>query len=235
MSRRVPPLLALTGLVTAEVLAVVTLHGLARIDGLGGPGTDPVGWLRTASSEDAVAGSLRLVALALAWWLLLSTAAYALAGLARVPALVRVSGVVALPGIRRCVQRALAASFLTSATLTGGISVAGAGESPPTRTVEVRDGRAIEAVPDLSPTPPTTTPPPAPPAPDPPPVPAEPPRQHVVAPGDSLWTIAVRQVADDGDVTPYWTRLVDANRHTLRSGNPNLIHPGEVVELPPLA
>ena len=29
-------------------------------------------------------------------------------------------------------------------------------------------------------------------------------------------------------------RVVALNRHRLRSGNPDLVYPGEVVELPPL-
>jgi len=29
-------------------------------------------------------------------------------------------------------------------------------------------------------------------------------------------------------------RVVELNRTRLRSGNPNLVYPGEVVELPPL-
>jgi nucleoid-associated protein YgaU len=55
---------------------------------------------------------------------------------------------------------------------------------------------------------------------------------HVVAAGESLWTIAAARVAPGADVAPYWARVVDANRQSLRSGNPNLIYPGEVVELP---
>ena len=35
------------------------------------------------------------------------------------------------------------------------------------------------------------------------------------------------------DVAAYWLRVVELNRHRLRSGNPNLVYPGEVVELPP--
>src|SRR5688500_16095447 len=112
MPRRVLSLLTLVGVLPAEALAVVALHRIAGVDGLGGPGAVPVRWLRTASPEDVVAGSLRLVALALAWWLLLATTAYALAGVARAPALVRASGGLALPGSRRCVDRALAAAFL---------------------------------------------------------------------------------------------------------------------------
>jgi hypothetical protein len=36
------------------------------------------------------------------------------------------------------------------------------------------------------------------------------------------------------DIAPYWLRVVEINLPRLRSGNPNLVYPGEVVELPPL-
>lgn len=69
-----------------------------------------------------------------------------------------------------------------------------------------------------------------------------PPRTHVVVPGDNLWRIAAAEVARvdgteraaDAAVLPYWRALVDANRATLRSGDPAVIVPGEVITLPPL-
>ena len=82
-------------------------------------------------------------------------------------------------------------------------------------------------------------------APAPPPdAPAAPARagasaHHVVRRGESLWTIATAEVARvrggpaaDDAVARYWTRVVAANRATLRSGDPSLIFPGEVVALP---
>ena len=62
---------------------------------------------------------------------------------------------------------------------------------------------------------------------------------HTVESGDSLWLIADRHVrAAVGDaattftVTAYWRQVIDANHGTLRSGDPNLIFPGEIVLLP---
>jgi nucleoid-associated protein YgaU len=54
---------------------------------------------------------------------------------------------------------------------------------------------------------------------------------HVVQPGENLWQIA-RTVAGASDVMPYWHALVAENQATLRSGNPNLIFPGEILRLP---
>jgi nucleoid-associated protein YgaU len=65
------------------------------------------------------------------------------------------------------------------------------------------------------------------------------PATHLVVEGDNLWRIASARLAarygrvpSDAEVVAYWRRLIDANRATLRSGDPNLIFPGEVVALP---
>jgi nucleoid-associated protein YgaU len=65
-------------------------------------------------------------------------------------------------------------------------------------------------------------------------------RVHVVVPGDNLWLIARAEVSrasgtdqpTDAQIAPYWQRVMAANRTTLRSGDPSLIFPGEVVALP---
>jgi nucleoid-associated protein YgaU len=63
--------------------------------------------------------------------------------------------------------------------------------------------------------------------------------KYVVHAGDSLWGIARAEVTrsgggqvDDAAIARYWLRVVAANRATLRSGNPSLIFPGEIVTLP---
>jgi hypothetical protein len=66
------------------------------------------------------------------------------------------------------------------------------------------------------------------------------PGMHVVMPGDNLWSIARATLAarglpsDDAHVVPYWRALIEENRATLRSGDPSLIYPGEIVSLPPI-
>jgi nucleoid-associated protein YgaU len=66
---------------------------------------------------------------------------------------------------------------------------------------------------------------------------------HVVVSDDHLWGIAAAHLrelgVESGDPSPstvarYWSTVISANRATLRSGNPNLIFPGEVVVLPAL-
>nr|MBO2498495.1 hypothetical protein [Acidimicrobiia bacterium] len=63
----------------------------------------------------------------------------------------------------------------------------------------------------------------------------------VVEPGDNLWVIAERRLADvlgrpprDSETAPYWMRVVEENRGRIRSGDPDLIFPGEEIVLPDL-
>jgi nucleoid-associated protein YgaU len=57
----------------------------------------------------------------------------------------------------------------------------------------------------------------------------------IVRRGDHLWKISARRLgpdADDDHIAPYWRQVIDVNTPRLRSGDPDLIYPGEVVELP---
>jgi nucleoid-associated protein YgaU len=57
----------------------------------------------------------------------------------------------------------------------------------------------------------------------------------VVERGDHLWKISARHLeeVDPGSrIAPYWRAVVDLNRPRLRSGDPDLIYPGELIELP---
>jgi hypothetical protein len=61
------------------------------------------------------------------------------------------------------------------------------------------------------------------------------------APGDSLWTLARDHLTAVGNGEPstrqvveYWERVKEANRHRLRSGDPDVIEIGEPIILPPV-
>lgn len=63
------------------------------------------------------------------------------------------------------------------------------------------------------------------------------PESVVVEKGDHLWKISERHIdemAPEREVAPYWREVVEVNTPSLRSGDPDLIYPGEVVELPPM-
>jgi hypothetical protein len=121
----------------------------------------------------------------------------------------------------------------------------------------VRTGRSAEPQPAPS-APPSTTSPSVPPttppsvtpvvprtlaAPPPPPSAPSTGATHTVAPGEHLWSIAAARVAvrtgraaDDltsAEIAPYWSRVVEMNRSRLRSGDPSLVYPSEIIELPP--
>jgi hypothetical protein len=67
---------------------------------------------------------------------------------------------------------------------------------------------------------------------------------HRVVGGDNLWTIARDYLSSqrsggsgrptNHEVAAYWVKVVEANRDRLRSGDPDLIYPGERVVLPPV-
>jgi hypothetical protein len=298
----------------ALVAAVVTLHRLGREPGLHVPLDHLDSWLRTTPPTDAVLGIARLVGLAAAWWLLGSTVLYTVARLSRRSSAQRAVRWVTLPGVRRWIDRALAASLVAGTVLGSGgaavahvagdpeaaVAVATTPTPPPVRTGRAGDPAAIATTTTTTPDegrseravgPAPDSPTPVEPAPDPPasdapgapdeppdspappvdtpglptPVPAEPapdpaapipggqvpgsrvPRtqasvSHVVVPGDSLWSIAAAHLAavagrvepSDAEITRYWVEVCAVNRARLRSGNLDLIFPGEVVDLPPI-
>ncbi len=57
----------------------------------------------------------------------------------------------------------------------------------------------------------------------------------VVAKGDHLWKISARRLgveAPESHIARYWLEVIEVNTPRLRSGDPDLIYPGEIVELP---
>jgi hypothetical protein len=71
------------------------------------------------------------------------------------------------------------------------------------------------------------------------------PARHTAVAGDDLWSIAAARLAQvtgrpvaslsDADVAAYWAQVCDANRGRVRSGDLNLIFPGEEIALPPIS
>lgn len=71
---------------------------------------------------------------------------------------------------------------------------------------------------------------------------AQPSDRWTVETGDHFWGIALEVLGDswgrtpgDHEVGPYWSELIEANRHRLVAPeNPDLIYPGQVMTLPPV-
>ena len=59
--------------------------------------------------------------------------------------------------------------------------------------------------------------------------------QVVVERGDHLWKISARHLGPDTpdhEIAPYWVEVIDTNLPRLRSGDADLIYPGESIEMP---
>ena len=130
-------------------------------------------WAAETPPEDAVVAVARLVGLAAAYWLLVSTTLYCVARASRIPALMSGVGWMALPGMRRLVDGAVAASIMGGAVFGGGVAHAAEQPLPPPLVQQV--GQTVEAAsgvhvyvpvpagdPTVAPTTTTTTGPPAP-------------------------------------------------------------------------
>jgi LysM domain len=60
--------------------------------------------------------------------------------------------------------------------------------------------------------------------------------------GDNLWKIAATELADarhtepgNAEIASYWLAVIEANEPTIKSGDPDLIYPGETITLPTIA
>ena len=100
------------------VAAVIALHRLGSLDWLRIDFADLDGWARRSRVEDAFAAVLRYVALAGAYWLAISSAAYLLARLSGIARLIDATAVLTLPAVRRVTDR-LVIGTLAISTLAG--------------------------------------------------------------------------------------------------------------------
>ena len=248
------------GLVVLEVALVFALHALGRLEGFAIDWSDPAGWLDTVAFEDAVGAVVLMVALVMAYWLLLSTLAYLAASMSGRPGTMGAVGWLTLPPVRRLVRRAVALSIAASAVagplapavanLTGGGSVpvvievdeGGRLHSPGGPGAPADEDRSdIVVPPHLDPRPPpiNTQEPERSPGADPS-VDGSHNHSVVVRRGDHLWSLSERHLAQvlgrsdlgEHEIARYWVRVIETNRGTIRSGNADLIYPGEVIELP---
>jgi hypothetical protein len=201
----------LSGSIVALVVAIVLLTRVS----ISGP-----------DQAVSAVGGLRLVALALGWYLVAAIACGLLARLTRSVSLVRTFDVVTLPAVRKVLNGALGLSMMTGVIVNSPAAWAAPERpSPPPVMQLVQDA-----------------PQPAPPVAATAPAPQAAPEDWLVSPGESFWEFAEQQLAThwsrpptDAEIVPYWHTLIEANRSRLRTGDPNLIFPGQRFVVPPVA
>jgi hypothetical protein len=219
----------LTLLLALETAAVLTLALAQRV-----VVPDSV---RAATPSEVMTFGLWVGALAVAGWLLASTLALCAVEVlpAVPPRLHRAVAGCAPRVIRVLVTRTVAFSVLASITATP--AVAATDEDMP----GVRTGRETNPTPEVTPDPQPAVPEPVATEPTPTPIGGRRFAEHRVEPGDNLWSIAADHLRahgagepSDPEIARYWITVIDHNRPTLRSGDPDLIYPGEIVTLPQL-
>jgi hypothetical protein len=199
-------------------------------------------WVDDRGPAAAAVSVARLLAEVTAWYVLGVSAVHGVAGTVRSPAASRAADALTLPAIRRLVHAGLGVGLVAATT----VAPAGAGtpERGTARMVPVlvpaggapAGGGTATMRPTPVPAHPVVTP-----APSPAPAPPAPPATWRVEPGDSLWSVAAEVLADawgrpvsHREIDPYWRAVVERNRPRLiDAADPDLLHPGQVLELPP--
>lgn len=249
-------------------MLVLVLHALSRLETFAVDWADLSGWLSDSPFEDVFGAVVLLVAVGLAYWLLLSTVAYLLASFSGRPALVGAVRWLTLPPIRRLVSRAVALSLAASAvagSLAPAVAHLAGGDRASEVIVEVDSQRLLHppgaetaidsgdesiGAPAKDESPDIVVPPHLRPVPaadsagETPPLPApldgSVVHQVKVRRGDHLWGLSeqhlqrvlIRASLGEHEIAGYWVQVIAANRDAIRSGDPDLIYPGEVITLP---
>jgi hypothetical protein len=222
---------------TLEIAALAA--GVARFDslGLGNPPAN-IAIADGAAPLDETLGTVALwVLVGIVGWSLITGLAYAGATLfGRTDAAHRI-GRVTPRAIRLCADRLAAVSLAVAilsasgpAMAAGSIRIGGGPTTPdPPRSAEIPhpgiQRLARDEKPAAAPALPTS--------------PSRADGEYLVAPGDNLWRIAADHLTATPDTSislrAYWLMVIEVNRNRLRSGDPNLIFPGETIILPPLS
>lgn len=215
-------------MVAAEVGALVVL---LRLDVPSVDWSGPAAWLERVPPEDAVIALVRLAALALAGYLLVTTALYAVATLTRVPALIRGVKFLTLPSVRRLIDGTMAAALVATPASFVFAATPASAQAAPTAAHAYVPVVASDTGVGYTPTPAGESP-------------SSPNDSdvYVVRSGDNLWTIASQRLAalrevpaeniSNADVADFWRALVEPNTPSLASGNPDVIYAGETIRLP---
>ena len=243
-----PSVARAAGGLTLVGFIVVTLHLLGG--GLLSP--PPIGsfdalraWAETRDPVTVGFVCVRLVALGVAYHLIVTTAVATLGHALHKPALVVAAERTTLPPLRGSVRRIVGLTLTAAAAFSTPLPGAGATVAPTAPPVLVRltppvpsgGVASMERQPAAPPTATMESPAPTTVDADPPATPTVETASHTVHAGDHLWSIAEGVVqanldheATDAEVTDYWRRLLVANPQL---DNPDLLFPGDTVTLPP--
>lgn len=196
-------------------------------------------WYGRVGPEGAAIAVVRGITVALTAWLALAAVLQALAGAPSLHPLRPLADLISPRSMQR-LGRSLAGLSLTAglaAPAPSAGTLAPDQEPPPVSSTVPAEEAATATMRVVDPVPPEVAPPPAPEVTSALPT-------LTVAGGDSFWSIAVEVLADattgrspdEREVASYWRRLVEANTTRLVvPDNPDLLYPGQVLELPPTA
>jgi hypothetical protein len=222
----------------------VGLHRLGSLAWLRVDWAAPGLWLQTVAFLDALAAIARTAGLVACYWLLTTTCLYMVAEAAHIGAMARALAWATLPVARDWARRAVASGVLTASLALpaaaweqvkpGYVPVAAGDQQTTTTTIAAPTPTTtvatIPVVPATVATPTSNA------------APVSSRVEVTVQPGDNFWRLAENRLREligrepsDSEVAPSWVNVVEANRHSIRSGNPDLIFPGEVVLLPDLS
>jgi hypothetical protein len=236
-----------------DVFAIIGLHRLgSSVDFDWKSAHD---WLALSSPMDGLAELARLVALVIGYWLALGLLLEMVAAVTRIPAVIQASDLLGLPGVRGVLRGTVGISVAVGSLATP-LAARAVVDLPDPIEIMLDQEAARTYVPTpaglAEPNRSSTSSPvavslprnvPRPPAIGHADVAVQPASVYVVEPGDNLWTIARRTITattgvaepSGAEIVPYWQRVISANRERLRSGDPDLIYPGEEILLPPLS
>lgn len=201
---------------------------------------DPGGLL-----EPALAAVMRVLGLAVGYWLAGSTVLYLVGRVARIPAAIRSVGWATIGPVRRLIDGLVAGALVAGVGLPStavamtepGYIPVPAGDPietdhPPTGSVVPGwlflpiPQTPVSAIADPGSAAPQAT------------VPNDA-SEVVVQPGDHMWSLAEQRLSlvlgrevSDVEIAPYWLKVVGTNLSRISSGDPDLIFPGEVLLLP---
>lgn len=228
-------------------IALTGVFGFGALGALHSIGGMVPSW--SPNPVDALTLSLYLSALAVAWWVTLSSLVVAWSASGSVGSrLARGAARVAVPWLRGVALKGLAGSVavgvMVASPLTAGAD--GIGPAPISQTIDLPEpiGSLLSRSEDHPP-------------PDRPPakgreaaMTASPPGPRIprhksaatveVRPGDNLWDIAADHLTTresnptNRHIAEYWMKVIEVNLESLVSGDADVIYPGETIRLPPV-